>query len=260
MVHDPYHLHSNGAAVCDILLESNVSAFATSTDLDHHLDHPLLRRQVMPASEVQMLDLQRVQLKLNHKGVVLSVNENASKSVFGFPPACLVGRPLATFINMFSEWRQMYGEDESLLVMLSQRAEQKQDVVIRVGVHNPMTDSEIINSSSRGHQGSGEPAASSQTVNSVLLKTLQQRRKERPAVMTLKMIQLNDDEEARAATAAGSQTMPVLALDLWRAEGLTSLVEVDSRLVITKAEPSAGLIFGMSNQQLLLTNFRECVI
>eukprot|EP00775_Hariotina_reticulata_P001355 gene1355-1696_t len=210
--------------------------------------------KVIPASEVQLLDQQRVELKLNHKGVVLGVNEHASKLVFGFAPTCLVGRQLSSFINMFSEWRQMYGEDESLLVMLSKRAEQKQDVVIRVGVHNPMTDNEIMNSTSGGR---GEQSASSQAVNSVLLSTLQQRRKERPAVMTLKMIQLNDEEEARAATAAGSETMPVLALDLWRAEGLTSLVEVDSQLAIMRAEPTAGLIFGMSNQLLTQANFRN---
>eukprot|EP00775_Hariotina_reticulata_P003515 gene3515-3785_t len=210
--------------------------------------------QVIPASEVQLLDQQRVELKLNHKGVVLGVNEHASKLVFGFAPTCLVGRQLSSFINMFSEWRQMYGEDESLLVMLGKRAEQKQDVVIRVGIHNPMTDSEIMNSTSGGR---GEQSASSQAVNSVLLSTLQQRRKERPAVMTLKMIQLNDEEEARAATAAGSETMPVLALDLWRAEGLTSLVEVDSQLAIMRAEPTAGLIFGMSNQLLTQANFRD---
>jgi len=34
-----------------------------------------------------------LELQLNHKGVVVAVNEHASKAVFGFQPSCLVGRP-----------------------------------------------------------------------------------------------------------------------------------------------------------------------
>jgi hypothetical protein len=215
--------------------------------------------QVTPAAVGQVLDQQRLELKLNHNGVVLSVNENASKTVFGFAPSALVGRPLYSFINMFSEWRQKYGEAESLLVMLGQRAEQKLDVVIRVGVHNPMTDSEILRSTdSKAAAFDDAAAVGSESIGSTLLSSLQQqRRRHRPAVMTLRMIHLTDEEEARAATLEGSETTAVLALDLWRAEGLTSLVEVDSRLAITKAEPTAGLIFGMSNQVLLHSSFKE---
>jgi hypothetical protein len=89
------------------------------------------------------LDQQRLELQLNHKGIVLSVNPGASKSVFGFNPQDLVGRPLAAFVNLFSQWRGKFGEDESLLVMLGMRAEQGLDVIYRCGVHNPFSDEEL---------------------------------------------------------------------------------------------------------------------
>eukprot|EP00775_Hariotina_reticulata_P003511 gene3511-3781_t len=212
--------------------------------------------KVIPATIGQLLDQQRVELRLNHKGVVVSVNENASKMVFGFAPSALVGRPLTTFVNMFSEWRQKFGDAESLLVMLGKRAEQKQDVVIRVGIHNPMTDNEILQLA-EGTRVSVDETKGSESIGSTLLSTLQQRRKERSAVMTLRMIQLSDEEEARAATLEGSESTAVLAVDLWRAEGLTSLVEVNDRLAITKAEQGVGLIFGMSTQVLMGSNFKD---
>jgi len=166
---------------------------------------------------------------------------------------------LESFINMFSEWRHKFGEADSLLVMLGKRAEQKQDVVIRVGVHNPMTDSEILMGSSAAVNTGGfeDAAVGTESIGSTLLSTLQQRRKERSAVMTLRMIQLTDEEEARAATLEGSESIAVLAVDLWRAEGLTSLVEVDSQLAITRAEEGVGLIFGMSSQVLMHSSFKE---
>jgi hypothetical protein len=89
------------------------------------------------------LDQQRLKLQLNHKGIVLSVNPGASKSVFGFNPQDLVGRPLAAFVNLFSQWRGKFGEDESLLVMLGMRAEQGLNVTYRCGVHNPFSDEEL---------------------------------------------------------------------------------------------------------------------
>lgn len=89
--------------------------------------------QVLPASEAQLLDQQRLELQLNHRGVVLAVNPGVSKAVFGFAPQELVGRPLAAFVNLFGQWRGKFGEDESLLVMLGMRAEQGQDVVYRWG-------------------------------------------------------------------------------------------------------------------------------
>lgn len=88
---------------------------------------------MLPASEAQLLDQQRLELQLNHRGVVLAVNPGASKAMFGFAPQELVGRRLAAFVNLFGQWRGKFGEDESLLVMLGMRAEQGQDVVYRWG-------------------------------------------------------------------------------------------------------------------------------
>eukprot|EP00775_Hariotina_reticulata_P009651 gene9651-9811_t len=216
--------------------------------------------KVLRATESDLMAQQRMTLQLNHMGMVLSVNHNAPKSMFGFPPSCLVGRPLATFINIFKEWREKFGEDESLLVLLGLRSGANQDVVLRVGVCNPMTDEEIVQAqrAEAGEKGSSADGRSSTggSASSALLAALQRRRKDRPAIMTMSLVQMSEEDEAKAATDAGADTAAALTIDLWRAEGLSSLVEVDSRLSITRAEPAAGLMFGMSQRAVMQTSFR----
>jgi hypothetical protein len=247
--------------------------------------------QVLPASEAQLLDQQRLKLQLNHKGIVLSVNPGASKSVFGFHPQDLVGRPLAAFVNLFSQWRGKFGEDESLLVMLGMRAEQGLDVIYRCGVHSPFNDAELAHgagaSTAAGGLGStmGGTTGSTNLLGSMpggggstaagglehsLLGALKLRHKERPAVLTMSVVHASDEAEG-STTAAGAASgaaaaaldpnaTAVLAVSLWRAEGLTSLMEVDGKLGISRAEPAAGLMFGVAHGQLLRKSFRRCAV
>jgi hypothetical protein len=86
------------------------------------------------------LNQQRIELNLNHRGRVLSVNGGANKSVFGVEPKELVGKPLASFINVFGQWKARFGSEEGLLTMLALRVEQNHDVVVRCGLHNPFTE------------------------------------------------------------------------------------------------------------------------
>jgi len=167
-----------------------------------------------------------------------------------------MGRPLSAFINLFDAWRQKFGEDESLLVMLGVRAEQNLDVVLNVGIHNPTTDAELVNQGPVSNSGT-----TSDFTRSTLLASLQQRRKERAAILTLQMIHLSDDTAARAAVSgAEADRTAVLTVQLWRADGLTGLVEVDKTLSVERADPAAALLFGRSPQSMLHANFRRFVV
>jgi hypothetical protein len=50
---------------------------------------------------------------------------------------------------------------------------------------------------------------------------------------------------------------PLLKLYLWRAEGLASQMEVDSKLNIVRADTCAGLIFGVSTSALLHKSYKK---
>jgi hypothetical protein len=81
-------------------------------------------------------------ITVNRKGQVLTVNTGASKSLFGFNPTELVGRPLSSFVNVFSQWKAKYGEDASLLLLLCKKAGEQCDDSWRVGIRNPKKDDE----------------------------------------------------------------------------------------------------------------------
>lgn len=208
-----------------------------------------------PASSTDLLDSQRVELQLNHRGVVVSVNEHAGKAVFGFQPQDLVGRPLASFVNLFSLWKQQFSEDESLLTMLATRAEQNLDVIYRAGVHSPYSDGEVAKGSPPTGLSESEPPA---RTKSTLLGALASRHKQQPAILKLKMAASAQDAilalQDPSSTLDPEQT-PVLTLSLFRAEGLTSVVEVDRKLNIARAEPTLGLIFGVPHSTLLRKSF-----
>jgi hypothetical protein len=85
-------------------------------------------------------------------------------------------------------------------------------------------------------------------------------------VLTMAVVHASDDADGSAAAgAAGSgaaaldpDSTAVLSVSLWRSEGLAGLVEVDGRLGISRAEPAAGLMFGVAHGQLLRKSFRRC--
>ncbi|KAF8055488.1 tmcC [Scenedesmus sp. PABB004] len=235
-------LHANNSKV-------PVTLQLSQNDDGEHLQH------VMPASEGQLLDQARLELSLNHRGVVLGVNAGAARGVFGFSPAELVGRPLPAFVNVFGQWRTKFGEDESLLVMLGMRAEQGQSVVLRVGVHCPLSDAEL----ERGASSSGAGGATaSSTGENKLLGALRNRHKERAAVLTMALVHPPEDGDG-TPSAVDIDATPVLTVSLWRAEGLTSLLEVDGKLGVLRVEPSAGLMFGVAHTALLRKSFKNLV-
>lgn len=211
--------------------------------------------QVFPATASQLLDQQRVALQLNHKGVVLSINENASKAVFGFNPSDLVGRPLGSFCNLFHDWKERFGSDESLLILLGMRAQRNMDVIYRAGVHSPLTDIEL-NSTKAAAEGQGMS----------LLNALRAQHREQPAILDIKMSETAQDAILALGSGSGkaagidAETTPVLTLTLWRAEGLASVVEVDHKLGVVSAESTTGLMFGIPATALLRKNLKRCAV
>lgn len=80
----------------------------------------------------------------------------APKRLFGFNPADIIGRPVASVVDVFGLWRNQFGEDSSLLTLLFFDAlKSGRDAVAadkrhvagsswRVGVHLPVkSDDEI---------------------------------------------------------------------------------------------------------------------
>jgi hypothetical protein len=62
--------------------------------------------QVTKATKEEFQDEQRLRLIVNFKGTVISASSSTSKTLFGLDPAAdLVGKPLASFITQFEQFR-----------------------------------------------------------------------------------------------------------------------------------------------------------
>jgi hypothetical protein len=359
-----------------------------------HTCHPIppQNKQVQPATELQLLNQQRLELTLNHKGCVLGVNEGANRSIFGVDPADLLGRSVASFINVFGQWRAKFGSEDGLLTMLAMQVMQNHEVTVRVGLHTPFSDAEITQrygtcsgggaghdtsataaaaaamggGSGDGGQRSSMPSGNGSAAGNMLLTALKSRTKERAAVMTLFMVHASEEEGggglAAAATAvtaaaggageaallagtatgglqigdsrgalsckcrllaggalsvcacpdkpqacclqlcqdrhhatagfagmgliglwmtcspcappaagannccccpgvplpgAAADSIPLLKVCLWRADGLTSHIELDAKLGVTRTDTCAGLIFGINPAALLHKSYKK---
>ncbi len=62
---------------------------------------------------------------------------------------------------------------------------------------------------------------------------------------------------ACAATGASADNIPLIRVILWRAEGLTTQMELDGKLGISRADPAAGLMFGVNTAALLHKSFKK---
>lgn len=72
------------------------------------------------------------------------------------------------------------------------------------------------------------------------------RHRERPAMMTVQQALTGEDEDVDLS----SDNTPVLRIHLWRADAVSTVLEVDPKLHITKADPLAGVMFGVSHKML----------
>jgi hypothetical protein len=125
------------------------------------------------------------------------------------------------------------------------------------------------------------PTIQAAASSSALAAALHQRNRDRPALMSV-AIHMEEGEDggdggeaaadggghaaasskhgAAAAAAAESgqrQERPALEVVLWRADTLSSVLEVDGQLEITRADTTAGLLFGVSHRALVKRDFRR---
>ncbi|GBF92718.1 hypothetical protein Rsub_05087, partial [Raphidocelis subcapitata] len=248
------------------LLRSNGVKVPVTLSIAQHDDGERVQHivKVLPSNEAARLDSQRLVLAVGESGAVLSVNPGASRALFGFPPQALVGQRLSSFINVFREYaRSRRSDDAGLLTALGVRAlEGATDEAWRVGVTAP------------GASEKGAAAASAAAASS-LAQALQQRNRERPALMSI-AVRTDEHEEGEGGAGAGSGGSAAAAVAattsggpsdrgeraalevvLWRADTVTAVIEVDSNLVVSRADATAGLLFGVSHRALLKKDFRR---
>ncbi|WIA34679.1 hypothetical protein OEZ86_012993 [Tetradesmus obliquus] len=246
--------------------------------------------QVAKASASDEQGQRRLLLSINHKGTILQVNKDTPKALYGFEPSQLLGRPLAAALDVFGHWRHHFGEDGSLLALLAEHSMDEESVQgsgsggrssavgpsWRVGVHLPVKSDDDIAAhaalmatdthlGAQGHvQASSTALAATGGSNTTLtadqastfLHTLQQRKQLRPVCMTMAVIAQGGDLVVDEEQA---DLLPVLQVSLFRADALSSLIELDNRLSVTHADEAAGLMFGVNAKQLLKKNFARLV-
>jgi hypothetical protein len=102
---------------------------------------------------------------------------------------------------------------------------------------------------------------------------LQQRNRVRPALLQAEVTLRSDDDAdgkgaAAPATAAGgggqegaagggAEDEAQLRLVLWRADAITAVIELDKNLSVVRADPAAGLLFGLSSKLMIKKDFRR---
>jgi len=123
------------------LLRSNGVKVPVTLTLSTHDDGERLQHvvRVRASSDEVQLDRQRMVLSMGADGRVVAVNRGATKSLFGFNPRELIGKPVRTCVNVFGDWAKKFGEEGSLLTALGVRALEGADESWRVGVVLPGT-------------------------------------------------------------------------------------------------------------------------
>ncbi|GBF97004.1 hypothetical protein Rsub_09801 [Raphidocelis subcapitata] len=223
------------------LLRSNGVKVPVTLALSTHDDGERLQHvvRITPSSDEVQLDRQRMVLRLAPDGRVESVNPGATRALFGFNPSDAVGQPLRSVVNVFGDWAKKMGEEGSLLTALGVRALEGADESWRVGVMLPGRE--------------GQQAEDSAVGGASLLASLQQRTRVRPAILQAE-VAMGAEGDAAAADAGDEAS---LSLVLWRADAVTAVMELDRNLSIVRADPAAGLLFGMSAKAMIKKDFRR---
>lgn len=98
--------------------------------------------------------------------------------------------------------------------------------------------------------GGGHTQHSTALINSI---TMGGRYRLRPAVLAVESVVDPDNDDVDL----NDPSVPVLEIQLWRSDAVSSVVEVDSHLVVARADVGAGLIFGVPHKLLLKKSFKR---
>lgn len=102
------------------------------------------------------------------------------------------------------------------------------------------------------------PQADKVAASSVMSLALQQRNRERPALMSIAV--KADDAAAATSEADGDAPAPegervAIEVTLWRSDAVAAVVEVDGHLEVTRADQAAGLLFGINHRAMVKKDF-----
>jgi len=166
------------------------------------------------------LDERRLSLVVDVDGTVQSVVSKTPSSLFGVKPHLLVGKTVASFINVFSEFAK---DREELMESVIQRASERPGFSWRVGVHSVMSQ-EVLEAAG-------------------VLQRAVLRKATRPAIMQVEVKEPDGEGE-----------LPTLRLHLWRSDVVSGEVEMAPDGTIIKPAASSthptGMIFGVSDKKL----------
>ncbi|WIA14496.1 hypothetical protein OEZ85_003018 [Tetradesmus obliquus] len=122
--------------------------------------------------------------------------------------------------------------------------------------HIVQGDTEIIEHAAA--LGADSQLTKTQGDASGLLHALQKRDRLRAACMQIDLATSNDDMSQKLledATAAAA--VPVLQVSLYRADALSSVIELDKHLTIAHADEAAGVMFGINHRHMLRKSFAK---
>ncbi|GLC57759.1 hypothetical protein PLESTB_001261700 [Pleodorina starrii] len=188
-------------------------------------------RKMDPSSSFSMFADRRLALLCTPDGTILSVDQPDS-ALFGFTASNVVGSNLADCIDLFAEWRARAGASqlELLLLSLLDRELEMPGTSWRVKVYSPETTDSLPNI---------DPKAPPRHVTNG-----------RSACLQTELVDLTSEH---ADLAAMDTVTTVTRIVLWRRDLLTGVVELDSKLVVRKADVNTGLIVGLPPSTLLRT-------
>ncbi|GIL69032.1 hypothetical protein Vretifemale_11, partial [Volvox reticuliferus] len=216
-------LNNNGSTV-PVRLQVSSQDDPVSGQVKH-----IVQVRKMDTSSLDMFADRRIVLFCKPDGHILAVDQPES-TLFGFTAADCLGLNLADVIDVFMEWRTNGGNHqlELLLLSLLDREMQMPGTSWRVKVLSPVKASSLPNIDHRA------PSRTSLYGRSACLQT-----------------ELVDPAEHLDLPA--DVTSNLTKIVLWRRDLLTGVLELDTSLVIRKADVNTGLIVGLTPSILLRT-------
>eukprot|EP00798_Chlamydomonas_sp_ICE-L_P028477 gene28477-31628_t len=173
----------------------------------------------------EALDERRLRLVMDENGTVSEVGDSPS-SLFGFEPSTMLGLNISVILDVLKQGTG--NRREQTLIELASQSLDLPGISWKVGVTVPIADHV---------QRAENPSGLSLVASSMLAKKM------KPAVMQLELIGLEGDK-------AGIDGISI-CMELWRADMLTHVIEVDSnsKIVPTTGEMKklypAGMAFGL---------------
>lgn len=122
----------------------------------------------------------------------------------------------------------------------------------RVGVHAPAAaktaKTTVTQAASTTDHTSSQAGAADSSGKRLFLDVLRNKQRVHAAIMHIELLDANADNDDVLGAA---DSVGVVNVHLWCTEGVSSVLEVNKSLIVTKADSMAGLMFGMPAKALV---------